>query len=131
MLNVNQSAFLELTTLSKNHGWSNGTNGGHQLGGGDLGLLPLPLWPTNVAWTVCCVSFMAVPGVPRLGFFATSRPTYPPIPPQPTSPSIPPTLSISNTDVRKGCQKYHEIQPPVTKKVSYNKNQWITMYFSA
>ena len=51
VVNVNWSAFLEgiLPTLqSRNR--NNGTNGGCQLGGGDLGLSPLPLWPPGVAW---------------------------------------------------------------------------------
>ena len=58
MLNVNWSAFLEgiLPTL-QNHDWNNGTNGGHQLSGGDLRLLLLPLWPTNV--TRASVGIMA------------------------------------------------------------------------
>ena len=61
VLNVNWSTFLRgiLPTL-QSHGWYNGTHGGHQLGSGDLDLLPLTLWPTGVSlatvwasWEVC------------------------------------------------------------------------------
>ena len=53
-VNVNQSAFLEgiLLTL-QSHDWNNDTNGGHQFGGGDLGLLPLTLWPLVWHWPLC------------------------------------------------------------------------------
>ena len=56
MSNVNWSAFLEgLLPTIQSHDWNNGTNGGRQLGGGDLGLLPLPLCSTNVAWAIVWV----------------------------------------------------------------------------
>ena len=49
VLNVNWSAFLKdiLLTL-QSHGWNNETHGGCQLDSGDLYLLPLAVWPTNV-----------------------------------------------------------------------------------
>ena len=52
ILNLNWSAFLEGILLTfQSPDWNIGTNGGHQLqlGGGDLGLFPLTLWPTNMA----------------------------------------------------------------------------------
>ena len=77
----------------------------------------------------CCVigysvGIMAAHGVSLGVVFATSHPTPPhPIPLHPTQPPIPPTPSIINTDGRKGQQKYLEIQPSETEKVSYDKNQ--------
>ena len=35
---------------------NNSINGGHQLGGGDLRLLSLPLWPTDMAWAIVWVA---------------------------------------------------------------------------
>ena len=62
--------------------------------------------------------------VPR-GCFCHFPPHPPlPIPPHPTPPPIPPTRSIISilTAERDG-KRYLEIQPSVTEKVSYNKNQ--------
>ena len=53
MLNVNWSDFLEgILPNLQSHDLKNDTNGEHQLGGGDIRLLPLPLWSTNVAWAI-------------------------------------------------------------------------------
>ena len=49
VLNVNWFAFLESILLTfQLYDWNNDTNKGCQLGGGDLSLLLLTLWPTNV-----------------------------------------------------------------------------------
>ena len=48
MLHINWSSFLEVILLTlQSHDWNNGTNEGYQwrVPIGDLGLLPLPLWP--------------------------------------------------------------------------------------
>ena len=42
-----------------------------------VGLFPLPLWPTNVAWAIVWVSWLLWHIL--TGFFATSHPTPPPI----------------------------------------------------
>ena len=58
---------------------------------------------------------MAAHRMLQTGHFAISQPALLPIPPTP---------SISNTDGRKGQQKYHEIQPSEMEIVGYyNKNQ--------
>ena len=59
VLNVNWSAFLEsiLPTL-QSYDWNNGTNGGHQLGSGDLDLLPMTLWPTSGALATVWASWL-------------------------------------------------------------------------
>ena len=61
--------------------------------------------------------------VPKGGFCLL--PPHPPlpVPPHPAPPPIPPTPSIIYTDGRKGRQKYLEIQPSETEKVSYNRKQ--------
>ena len=50
MLNVNWSAFVKgIFPTLKSHGMNNGTHGGCHFGNGDLGLLPLTMWPTIVS----------------------------------------------------------------------------------
>ena len=92
ILNFKWSAFLEsILPILQNHKWKNGTNGRHQLGEGDLGLLLLTLWPTLVRhWLLC--GHQLLMGYPKWGF-ATSYPTP----------------SISYTDIRKKWLKCHEI----------------------
>ena len=80
------------------------------------------LCPTGVSLATAAVGVMAAHGVSQVGFFATSHPS-----PHFAPPPIPLILSISNTDSRKG---WHEIQPSEIK-VRYNKNQYITKYFTA
>ena len=59
ILNVNWSAFLwGILPTHQNHHWNNDTNGQHQLGSGHLRLLPLPLWPANVAWAIVWASWL-------------------------------------------------------------------------
>ena len=55
-LMIDHGIAASITTL-QSHDWNNGTNGGCQLGDGDLRLLPLPLWPTNKAWTIGVVTY--------------------------------------------------------------------------
>ena len=87
MLNVNWSDFLEgiLLTL-QGHDWNNGTNGGHWLGGGDLGLFLLPLWPTNVVQTIVWASWLLLK-CPKWGFLPLPTPPSHPHPtlPHPTA----------------------------------------------
>ena len=49
----------------QNHDWK-APMGGHQLGGGNLRLLPLPLWPTTMTWAIVWAlnGIMAAPGMP-------------------------------------------------------------------
>ena len=69
-------------------------------------------WPLcgrhGCSWSVPGGGFCQLPPNPPL-----------PIPPLSAPPPIPPTSSIINTDGRKGWQKYLEIQPSETEKVSY------------
>ena len=92
--------------------------------------MPIGQWgpvsaPTGFVahWSVIghCVGVMAAHGV-SLGVHLPPHPPLP-IPPHPAPPPIAPTPSIINTDSRKGRQKYLEIQPSETKKVSYNRKQ--------
>ena len=94
-INVNWSAFLKgiLPTL-QSHGWNNGTNGGRQLGSGDLGLLPPTMWPTGVSLATLWTSWLLM-GCPKQGFLPP--PTHP-TPLHSTPLPIPPTPSFSNTD---------------------------------
>ena len=75
MLHINWSASLEviLPTL-QSHDLNNGTNGGYQLG---LGLLLLPLWPTNKAWAIVWAptGIIAAPRMPQL--VPAAHPTCP------------------------------------------------------
>ena len=93
----------------QSHDWNNGTNGGHQLEGGDLKIDPIPDWMS--LWPImchmgCCVCAWLLQGYPNRGFL---------LPPNPD----PPTLrssnlthpSVSFTDIRKEWQNYLEIQP--------------------
>ena len=129
VLSVNWSAFLkDILPALQIHNWNNGTNGECQLGSGDLGLLPKTLWPTGVSLAIVWVSLAIVwvswllMGCPKWEFL---------VPPNlrcsiPSWPATHPVLlliSISNTDLRKGQQKYHEIQPSEIDEVSYNKSQ--------
>ena len=68
-------------------------------------------------WSVIghCVGVMDAHGVSLKVVFASSLPTHPS--------SSHPTPSIIYTDGRKGRQKYIEIQPSETEKVSYNRKQ--------
>ena len=68
VLNVNWSVFVKgiLQTLPS-HGWNNGTHGGHQLGSGDLGLLPLIMGPTIVSLATVWASWLFM-GVLNGGF---------------------------------------------------------------
>ena len=115
-----------LPTL-QTHDWNNGTHGGRQLGSGDLDLLPLAIWFTDVIGH--CVGIMAAHGVSLGVVFATSLPTHPSLshpslshPTPPRLPSHPPPLLSILTAERDG-KKYLENQPSETEKVSYNKNQ--------
>ena len=91
--NVNQSAFLEgIFPTLQNHNWNNGTNEGYQFGGLDLRLLPLPLWPTNVTWATVWALWL-LQGYPNQGLCCLL--------PHPTLPPIPPTPSVSYTDISK------------------------------
>ena len=118
VLNVNWSTFLRgiLLTL-QTHGWNNGTNGGHQLGSGDLDLLPLAMWPTDVPLATVWASWLLMEC--PYGWFlpppSLSHTTLPCLPSHP-----PPLLSIVTAE--KGWQKYLENQPSEIEKVSYNKN---------
>ena len=63
LIEQSPTIFLEGILLTfQNHGWNNSTNGGHQVGGGDLGLHPLPLWPTVRHRPF--LGIMATPGIP-------------------------------------------------------------------
>ena len=85
--NVNWSAFLNsiLATL-QSHSWNNGTHGGCKLGSGDLGLLPLTMWPTGVSLATAWVPWLFMVCA-KWGFFATSDPTH-------FTPSLPATHPI-------------------------------------
>ena len=78
VLNFNWSALLKgILPTHQSHGWNNGTHGGHQLGSGDLHLLPLAMWLTGVSLATVWASWLYM-GVPRGGF------CHPPTPTQPT-----------------------------------------------
>ena len=113
VLNVNWSAFLKRILLTlQSHDWNNGTNGGCQLGSGDLGL---PHWfcgPLVCHWLLCGRRDCSW-GVPNESFCH--------LPPHPSAhPTSPPLLSIPTAE--RDDKKY-EIQPSELEKVSYNKNQ--------
>ena len=144
VLNVNWSDIVKgiLPTL-QSHDWNNGTHGGQQLDSGDLYLLLLAVWPSSVLLATVWESWMLME-CPKEWFLhppsphthppthpSPSHPTQPHRPSHPTPPPIPPTPSIINNDSRKGRKKYLEIWPSEIEKVSYNKNQQITMYFAA
>ena len=97
MLNVNKSTFLQgILPPLENHDRNNDTNGEHQLGGEDIRLLPLPLWPTNMAWTIVWTSWLLHCILNRV--FATSHCTQ-------SCSTIPIThfthLFVSCADIRK------------------------------
>ena len=122
VLNVNWSTFLKgiLLTL-QGHGWNNGTCGGHQLGSGDLYLLPLTMWRTGVSLATVWASWLLM-GVPNDGFCHLQ--------PHPTLPcclSHAPTPLLSILMAERDGKKYLEIQP-LEIEVSYNK---IIKYFAA
>ena len=116
VLNVNWSTFLKAILLTlQSHGWNNGTHGGHQLGSGDLDLLPMVMWHTGVSLATVWVSWLLM-GCPK-GWFLP-----PPTPPR--HPSHPlPLLSILVAE--RDDKKYYEIQQSEIEEVSYNKNQYI------
>ena len=118
VLNVNWSAFVKdiLPTL-QTHGWNNGTHVGHQLGSGDLGLLPLTMWHTIVSLSTVWVPWLLI----RCPKQSLLPPSTPPTPPRPTPSHPPPLLSILTAE-RDG-KKYLKIQPLEMEKVSYNKSQ--------
>ena len=95
VLNVNWSAFLKviLPTL-QSHDWNNGTNGGHKLVSGNLGLLWLTLWPAGVSSAT----------VFQMGVFATSYPTHP-TPSHCTLPPISPTPLYAILTLEKDSKK--------------------------
>ena len=112
VLHVNWSAFLKyiLPTLQKQwHQWR----------------APIEQWgpgfflTDSVAHTVWASCLLM--GCPKRGFLPPPAPPF--TPHLSHCPSHPP-LSISNTDIRKGWQKYHEIKPSEIEKVSYNKSQY-------
>ena len=96
VLNFNQSAFLEgILPILQNHSWNNGTKGGCQLGGGDTGLLSLPLWPTNVAQAIVWASFLLQSALTK-GFAPFHHiPTLLSIPPNPAVHPIHPVCKLS------------------------------------
>ena len=51
----------------QSHGWNNGTHGGRQFGSGDLGLLPLTMWLTNVSLATVWASWLLM-GCPKQWF---------------------------------------------------------------
>ena len=114
------SAFVKgiLLTL-QSHSWNNGTHGGRQLGSGDLGLLPLTMWPTNVSLAMVWASWL------HMGCGFCHLPPHPPlsVSPHHTLPPIPPTPSIINTDGRKGWQKIPSNSAIRYREVRYNKSQ--------
>ena len=75
---------------------------------------------------------MVAHGVSQMGVFATSHQTNPttshPTPPRHTSHPHP---LIAILMAERDSKKYHEIQSSEIGKVSYNKNQQITKYFTA
>ena len=103
VLNANWSAFVKgiLLTL-QGHGWNNGTHGWCQLGSGDLGLLPLAMWPTIVSLATVWASWLLIE-CSKQWFLPLPTLLYPPlpVPPHPAPLSIPPTPSIINTEGRK------------------------------
>ena len=106
LLNVNWSTFLEGILLTpQNHDWKNGTIGGHRLPKIAPTAFGLLMWRR-----------------PLCGCHGFSRGALTKIfchlPPHPTSPLVPPTPSVSSTDIKKRA-KYHKIHPSVIWKVSY------------
>ena len=112
--NANWSAFLKgiLPTL-QSHSWNNGTHGGANWTVGTCICFHRLCDPLDCYWPLCGRHGCSW-NVPRGGF--CHLPPHPPL-------SVPPTPSIINTDSRKGWQKYLEIQPSETEKVSYNRKQ--------
>ena len=122
MLNVNWSTFLRgiLPTL-QTHGWNNGTYGGCQLCSGDLNLLSLAIWPTDVSLATVWASWLLME-CPKGWFLPSPSPPTPLSPTPPRLPSYSPPLLLILTAERDG-KKYLENQPSETEKASYNKNQ--------
>ena len=93
MLNVNWSTFIKgILPALQSHIWNNDTHGGCQLGSGDLGLLPLTMWPTIVSLATVWVSWLLMECLKRWLLHLSLYP-FCPIPPHPTHcPSHPPPL---------------------------------------
>ena len=111
VLNVNWSAFLKgiLPTL-QSHGGYNGTHEGHQLGSGDLGLLPLTMRPTGVSLATVCASWLLMGCSKRRVCNLPPHPPHPD-PPHPALFPIPPTPLLAILTAETDSKNYHEIQP--------------------